>query len=169
MGQLFRAMCIKGAALALLTSTAGALAADVNLTVSGIQGNEGRIRVAVYSDQEHFLDETYALTLREKVAREGSVTLPIQGLPAGQYAIFAYHDSNKNRSFDRRLWLIPAEGYGLSNNPAVGEELSFTNGVVEIGEDRASDLSIELNYCEDKDAVDASVGRVLGCWISQAD
>ena len=169
MGQRFREFCINGAALALLAYTAGTQAADINLTVSGIQGNEGRVRVAVYSDQEHFLDETYALTLREKVAREGSITLPIQGLPPGQYAIFAYHDSNKNRSFDRRLWLIPAEGYGLSNNPAVGEELSFANGLVEIGENSTSELSIELNYCADKDDVDASAGRVLGCWISQAD
>lgn len=169
MRQSFKAFLTKGVMAALFAHAAATQAADINLTISGIQGSEGRIRVVVYNDAEHFLDETYALTLREKVAEEGDLNLSLQGLPAGQYAIFAYHDSNKNRQFDRRLWLIPAEGYGLSNNPAVGEKLDFASGQVEITEDSPTDLSIELNYCADKDAVEASAGRVLGCWISQAD
>lgn len=160
---------IGGAMIGLLAAVTGASAADLNLTVTGIQGNEGRVRVAIYNNSEHFLDETYALTLREKVAREGNVTLQLQGFPAGQYAVFAYHDSNKNRRFDRRLWLIPAEGYGLSNNPPVSESVDFANGEFEISEDNSTDISIELNYCEDKDAENVTAGRVLGCWISQAE
>lgn len=38
-------------------------------------------------------------------------------LPSGKYAVKVFHDENNNEKLDRGLLGIPAEGWGVSNNP----------------------------------------------------
>jgi uncharacterized protein (DUF2141 family) len=151
--------------LLLLPLSALAEGSNLSLSVTNINEDAGRIRIALYNGEKYFGDETWAITIREKVANPDGVNIEIENLPAGRYAILAYHDRNRNRHFDHRMWLIPAEGYGLSNNPPVTEAVDFANGAFDV--DGASDVAMEikLNYCGDTD-VEKSVGRVLGCWIS---
>ena len=37
----------------------------------------------------------------------------------GTYAIAIYHDKNANRHFDKNFLGLPAEPYGVSNNPPI--------------------------------------------------
>ncbi|MCP4022677.1 MAG: DUF2141 domain-containing protein, partial [Desulfobacteraceae bacterium] len=53
-------------------------------------------------------------------------------LPYGEYAVQVFHDENSNTKLDKRIFGIPIERYGFSNNasgkfgPPEYEEVSFT-------------------------------------------
>jgi uncharacterized protein (DUF2141 family) len=48
------------------------------------------------------------------------VTVTLENVPAGNYAVVALHDENKNMKLDRNLVGWPKEGFGFANNPHVG-------------------------------------------------
>jgi uncharacterized protein (DUF2141 family) len=41
-------------------------------------------------------------------------------VPAGQYAVQAFHDENGNNDVDRAMFGIPKEGVGFSRNARIG-------------------------------------------------
>ena len=41
-------------------------------------------------------------------------------LPAGEYAVTAYHDKNNNEKFDRTLFGRPRESFGYTTNSEIG-------------------------------------------------
>ena len=57
----------------------------------------------------------------------------------------AYHDEDGNGELNRFLGMIPQEGWGLSNNPAVGGKPAFKDAAVTVPESGA-DVAIRLNY-----------------------
>lgn len=131
------------AGCAFLPGWAGAHELTVELT--GVQHERGQMRVGLYSDPKTFRKEAQALAVKTAPAIAGEVQLRFEDLPAGRYAIMAYHDEDGNGELNRRFGMFPAEGYGLSNNPQVSgpptfEECAFT---VPGGGDR---LRIELRY-----------------------
>ncbi|MBI2014291.1 MAG: DUF2141 domain-containing protein [Candidatus Rokubacteria bacterium] len=50
-------------------------------------------------------------------ARAEAVTVRLAAPGPGLYAVAVYHDENGNGKFDRRWFGLPAEGFGVSNNP----------------------------------------------------
>jgi uncharacterized protein (DUF2141 family) len=51
-------------------------------------------------------------------AKTGTVTIDVPDVPAGNWAVMAYHDENGNEKFDRNAMGMPIEGYGFSNGAA---------------------------------------------------
>jgi len=128
--QLFPATMVL---LALTVTTA--VAASLNLTVEGIQDAEGRIAIAIFNSEAGFPDD------HEKAVKhffvplkkpDRSVTIAINDLPSGQYAIALFHDNNLSGKLETNLFGIPRKGYGFSNNvnpslrSAYFEEAVFT-------------------------------------------
>ena len=70
-------------------------------------------------------------------------------LPAGQYAVVAYRDLNKdfNLNFDSNG--IPLEPVGLSNNPNM-VDMDFGSVAFEVGDRERVALSIEINKVEEE-------------------
>jgi uncharacterized protein (DUF2141 family) len=45
-----------------------------------------------------------------------TVTVTLENVPSGEYAVSLFHDENGNKKLDKGLFGIPTEKYGVSNN-----------------------------------------------------
>ena len=96
------------------------LAADLSIEVRGVRSADGRVYVAVHGPESKDTfpsgDDTVS-GLREP-ARIGTLRFLVSDLPAGRYAVNAFHDENDNGELDTNLVGIPSEGYGFANDPS---------------------------------------------------
>lgn len=122
-----------------------AAAETLLVELSGIRDARGQVRVGLYQDAKTFRKEAQALAVKNAPAAPGDALLRFDDLPAGRYAVMAYHDEDGNGELNRRFGMFPTEGYGLSNNPQVSgppafDECAFTLSGPE------TRLRIELRY-----------------------
>jgi uncharacterized protein (DUF2141 family) len=96
-----------------------ALCAQHRLTikVDGITKVKGQLMVAVY-DEDNFLRKPVAGTIVKVDSQQ--MTVVIDSLSAGIYAISAFQDENDNGKLDANAFGMPVEPYAFSNN-AKGE------------------------------------------------
>jgi uncharacterized protein (DUF2141 family) len=94
---------------------------SLEIKVTGLRGQDGRVLVALYRSADGFPGES------DKAYRQGSeensgtdVTFRFGDLPFGTYAASVLHDMNGNGTIDKNLFGIPTEGAGASNNPKPG-------------------------------------------------
>jgi uncharacterized protein (DUF2141 family) len=105
-----------------VTSAVAQQAALVNYTltvvVEDIDQRDGNIGMLVFNSPKGWAEERNA-ALKDIVvpAQQGSVTITVPNLPAGEYAVAVLHDVNKNHKLDRNWLHYPTEQWGLSNNP----------------------------------------------------
>jgi uncharacterized protein (DUF2141 family) len=85
----------------------------IEVTVSGIRSDKGRIHVDVCPQATFMKACPYTA---EVPARAGTVTVAIRGVPPGRYAVQAFHDANANGDVDQNFIGIPKEGIGFSND-----------------------------------------------------
>jgi uncharacterized protein (DUF2141 family) len=88
------------------------------VNVESVGSARGLVAVTLYADNPRkFLAKRGALYVVRVPARAGRTRACVHVPAPGVYALAVYHDSNANRSFDRRGIGLPAEAYGFSNNP----------------------------------------------------
>lgn len=85
----------------------------LKVNVKGIQTEKGNIVVEVFNSDRTFLKKS--ILLKTTKANGKSIECSFD-LPAGTYAVTAYHDINGNKKMDKALLGYPLEPYGLSNN-----------------------------------------------------
>ena len=118
----------------------------MTVTLSNVEHDRGTVQVALFSDPKTFRKADQAFASSEAPAKAGTVTVVFDRVPAGQYAIMAYHDENANGDLDRRFGMFPTEGYGLSNNPEVIGPPQFEDSQFEVQEARPSTIDIDMRY-----------------------
>ena len=92
--------------------------APLVLKIEGIKVPSGYVRLAVYGSAQGWPDKP-DLAVRKvevPVKQKGTLVIQLGKLPAGKYAISAYHDANANNKLDVNWVGIPKEPYGMSNN-----------------------------------------------------
>lgn len=109
---------------ACLTTLAGlvalpASAADLAIEARGVRSDAGHLFVAVHTPQEkdEFPYATAMFAGTHQQAQEGDMRFMFHDLPAGRYAVRAFHDENGNEELDTNALGIPTEGYGFANDP----------------------------------------------------
>lgn len=130
-------------ALPLMLCMSGAEAATLTVTVDGAKPGTGPLTVLLFDRAEGFPKEVRAA--RRHVLPAGQSTLALDDLKPGQYAVMAYHDEDGNGELNRFLGMIPQEGWGLSNNPAVSGKPAFKDAAVTLPEAGAA-VKLKLNY-----------------------
>lgn len=140
-----RASLVLAAAIAA-SGSAFADGQSMTVRLNGVEHDRGTLRVALFSDPKTFRKADQAFAAQEVQASAGTVTVVFDEVPAGQYAVMAYHDENANGELDLRFGMIPIEGYGLSNNPKVMGPPSFKDSEFEVPGDKPSDLDIDIRY-----------------------
>lgn len=140
-----RASLVLAAAIAA-SGSAFADGQSMTVRLNGVEHDRGTLRVALFSDPKTFRKADQAFAAQEVQASAGTVTVVFDEVPAGQYAVMAYHDENANGELDLRFGMIPIEGYGLSNNPKVMGPPSFKDSEFEVSSHKPSDLDIEIRY-----------------------
>ena len=90
---------------------ASALAATVEVRVTGVRDGKGKVNVAV-CDRERFLKQC-SLT-GSAPAGDGETVITLKDVPPGAWAVLAYQDANENDKLDRNGLGVPSERYGFS-------------------------------------------------------
>lgn len=134
------------AGVLLLAGAATGLAAELRVDVTGLRAAKGAVHVAVYAVPERFPKSDGMMAEAVVEARLNGIQAVFSGLPAGAYALAAFHDENGNRKFDQGLFGIPLEGYGFSNGAKVffGPP-EFAEAVVRVPPDGAR-ITIPIGY-----------------------
>ncbi len=99
--------------VALTAGSVWASDARVELTVSGADAAKGSIRARIFT-ANGYMDDPTAETAAS-VDDSGAVRLVFE-VPAGEYAIASFWDENDNGELDTRIFGIPKERVGMSNN-----------------------------------------------------
>jgi uncharacterized protein (DUF2141 family) len=123
-----------------LLATLGAVvqvhAADLSVTVTGARSAQGPVLVALYDGAETFLKPgKYAAVQLAAVHAQGT-TVVFRDLPAGRYALTAFHDENANGKLDFNLTGSPVEALGFSNDAfGTAAAPTFDKAVIELKAD----------------------------------
>lgn len=87
---------------------------DVTINVSNLNSNKGKVFVALYNQESHFLKKQ----IKGEISpiENNTCTVTFKNIQNGIYAISMFHDENSNDIMDTNFLGIPKEDYGCSNN-----------------------------------------------------
>ena len=92
----------------------------IRVAVNGVGSDLGTITTDLHGERpEEFLKKKKKLLRVRVPAKPGTVRFCFQAPQPGVFAIGLYHDENANRRFDKDFFGLPAEPYGVSNNPRI--------------------------------------------------
>ena len=92
-----------------------ACAGDLTVRIEHIRNDHGSILAALYDSEASFMQQPSARAKFKVKAAAGTVEYVFHDLPAGKYALSAFHDENDNGKLDKNFVGYPREGYGFSN------------------------------------------------------
>lgn len=103
--------------LALYASAFSSHRAETQLIidVQNIKEVKGQLRVGLYKPCDNFPTGCKPIA-NQIVAVKGSSTRLTFTVPPGDYAVALFHDVNDNGQMDKKMFGIPKEPYGFSNN-----------------------------------------------------
>jgi uncharacterized protein (DUF2141 family) len=122
-----------------------AVAADLEVEVTGVRSAEGRVKLMLFERAEGFRKEDKSREVLALPATVGTVRGVFSALPPGRYAIVSYHDEDSDGKLKLRFGMFPREGYGLSTNPSVSGPPAFNDAAFDVP-DAGAKLAIELKY-----------------------
>jgi uncharacterized protein (DUF2141 family) len=119
----------------------------IEVTVQGVRNGSGAILVSLFASPEGFpSDYPRAAAVSRSDAAEGGVVARFDAVPVGRYAVAVLHDENGNEALDAGVFGMPREGFGVSNNPALGlGPPSFADAAFEY-DGTATGLRVEVRY-----------------------
>nr|TFG55532.1 MAG: DUF2141 domain-containing protein [Hyphomicrobiales bacterium] len=128
-------------------ATCGVQPLQVEVTVRHTT-QQGILAVELYGDDPSTFLKRAGLLHRIRVpAEDDQQTVCFDAPSPGRYAVVTYHDVDADRRFDRRF-LLPAEPFGLSNNPPLKLRMPrFEDSAFEVGE-QGTVISIDLNNAD---------------------
>lgn len=89
----------------------------VRVTVTGFRSERGEALVALFLSAEGWPnDETLAFGRIALPIRGGEAVAEFENVPAGPFAVSAFHDEDVDRVLDTGLFGIPSEDYGFSRD-----------------------------------------------------
>jgi uncharacterized protein (DUF2141 family) len=100
----------------LFLSFFGSYSQTFSIKISGVKSN-ALLRIAFYKKENRFPDEgKFAFAKEVKPPNTGEATLTFTDIPAGEYALALYQDSNGNKKLDTNLVGYPKEPFAFSQN-----------------------------------------------------
>lgn len=82
----------------------------LTIEINPLKNNDGQVILA-------FMDENENIIKQLTAGIEGEICrFTIDSLEQGKYAFKYIHDENNNNKLDTKLFIIPKEGYGFSND-----------------------------------------------------
>ena len=124
---------LSGLAFTALFTAFSAEAGDLRVQLSGIEKNEGVVRVALFAN-EHAFESSQPTSQAKAPARVEDVWITFENVAPGQYGISAFQDVNNNEKLDTSFIGLPKEPYGFSQNargkfgPPGFKEIAFEIG-----------------------------------------
>ncbi len=100
----------------LLATPFFAQTGTIVVNISGIENNDGIVRIGLYNTESTF--PTYGKHFKgaEPKANSSGVSYTFTNIPVGTYAIAVWHDKNKDKTMNKNFFGAPTENYGFSRN-----------------------------------------------------
>ena len=101
---------------------AGSAPRTLTILATCLETTEGEVRFALFDTPDSHLGKaTQAVAVKVDEAPIGKdhtriASWVIEELPHGDYSLAIYHDENGNGRLDRKIFGLPAEPYGFSND-----------------------------------------------------
>lgn len=132
-------------AIILMSFTVSSFAQETHtLTINftGMESDKGDLYVALYNKKEDFLKKNFKGDI-VKVENKKAVAV-FKNLPAGTYAVSAFHDENDNKKMDTKIFGIPKEPIGISNDATgfMGPP-KFKKAKFELSEDKTINIKVD--------------------------
>jgi uncharacterized protein (DUF2141 family) len=137
---MIRKLVAPAAALTAVLGTAAA--ADLSVTLTGVEDRGGKLYISVQTEEQYMQYTGTAGTITEDI-KAGDMAFSFE-VPAGRYAVSVWHDFNGNGQFDMGSDGMPVDGWAISGEPAMGEP-SFEEAGISVGEDGA-DITLTMSY-----------------------
>jgi len=102
------------ALLTIVPPFGGAVAGNLHITVENLKNDKGQLVIAVFANKKDYLKKPFG-EAAVKIREDLTGATEFRDLPAGTYAVAAYHDKNSNGDLDTFL-VVPKEDYGFSND-----------------------------------------------------
>ena len=133
------------AALVIGSSVAGAaMAADVTVTLTGVQPKGGRMLVSLQTATEFMKPEGhYGAIAAGDVT--GDETVVVHNVPPGEYAVMVLHDADGDMQMARETDGKPKEGWGMSGQWTRGHRPTFTEVKI-TAPDAGTAVTVPLAY-----------------------
>lgn len=98
--------------------TAASHGADLEVELRGIHSGEGQALVALHRQTPgaDFPSDASVVANAAAPAATDGVVVVFRDLPAGEYALAAFHDANGDGELNANFVGMPTEGYGFSND-----------------------------------------------------
>lgn len=118
----------------------------IRVTVSSLETDTGSVIAEIYPDDpDGFLRREGRIDRVAHTVRLPETAFCISAPGPGFFAVAVYHDRNGNGKFDKTFIGLPAEPWGLSNNPSAGFSLpKLEKSLFEVT-GTGADLDIRLN------------------------
>lgn len=89
----------------------------LKVLITGLHSSNGSVLVSLFNQEKGFPSQSGKAFKKEKINIVGGIASAIiNDIPPGSYAIAVLHDENNNLEMDTRIFGLPKEGYGFSNN-----------------------------------------------------
>jgi uncharacterized protein (DUF2141 family) len=133
------ASCLIAPLLCLSSYAAHGLELAVEIT--GARSAKGQVMAEVYTSAEGWLKKPLQ---GERVQAGERVLLVFRNLPAGRYALSAFHDENANGKFDMNLMGLPTEVHGFSKDAkGVMGPAKFEDAVITLDSDTSIKVTLQ--------------------------
>ena len=86
----------------------------IELTIAGFDSSDGDVKIALFNDEGSFLKKPER-TIASEINDE-KVSISLNDIPDGVYAISCYHDEDNNGKLDFFMGMYPTEATEFSNN-----------------------------------------------------
>ena len=84
------------------------------VTISGMKSDKGDVYIALYNSEKDFLNKEFKGAIVQVTNLKA--TAFFKNIKKGTYAISVFHDANDNQKLDTKIFGIPNEPIGTSNN-----------------------------------------------------
>lgn len=96
------------------------LKGNLIVEVDKLKNQQGEVCYKLFTGSQGFPDSNESAIQRQCVKiSNNSLTITLNNIRAGSYALSIYHDLNGDRKLNRNSLGMPSEGFGFSNNPVV--------------------------------------------------
>ena len=89
---------------------------NLTIEISGMRSDIGKVYIALYNSEQNFLKSSKDTKGTSAIVSNKKAVAHFKELPKGEYAISLFHDENDNKKMDTKIFGIPKEPYGFSND-----------------------------------------------------
>lgn len=112
MNSLIISICLLAFSCSPFTNTQS----NLTVEVKGIMKVKGNLYLALFNSEESYINNNAFAWKMIKVENNTTI-IKFDKLKNGVYVVSAFHDENSNGKLDTKIFGIPKEKYGFSNNP----------------------------------------------------